>query len=411
MRTLLTAALFSLLLIGGAQAQTPAPRVVNPPCNAPCTQQQLLQDVQNQFPDNTAGAITPAIMRTFFNNQLNSMMAASPLVAGQLVCWNGTTGLPGTCSGAVSIPQGGTGAVSQGGAAINIFPTAIRAGDIAYWSGANWVTLTGNNTGTQLLSENASGVPSWVPAVNFPVATRVGDIIYWSGTSWVTLAGNNAGNVILSENASGAPTWLASGNAASTVVLPAPTRAGDMPYWNGTAWTTIAGNNTGTQFLSQNGSGVPAWGNITAVTSVTCGTGLSGGTITATGTCAVNISNFTNSLAADQPLNVIGNYFPGPSVAQGTTGTWWAAGTVTLSDTAAATFYCKLWDTGAIIMASGVAQITAAGNTTMSLAGYVSSPAGNITISCRDITTANGNIRFNISGNSRDSTLNVMRIQ
>jgi hypothetical protein len=46
---------------------------------------------------------------------------------------------------------------------------------------------------------------------------------------------------------------------------PAPTRAGDIIYWNGNAWVALAGNNSGTQFLQENASGVPSWATIAAV--------------------------------------------------------------------------------------------------------------------------------------------------
>lgn len=91
-------------------------------------------------------------------------------------------------------------------------------------------------------------------------------------------------------------------NASGGVVAPTPTRAGDVAYWNGTAWVTLAGNNSGTQVFSENPSGVPGW--ITpsgggTVTSVICGTGLSGGTITSSGTCALNAAttNLTDTTA------------------------------------------------------------------------------------------------------------------
>lgn len=78
-------------------------------------------------------------------------------------------------------------------------------------------------------------------------------------------------------------------------LAPVPTRAGDIIYWNGSAWTTLAGNNSGTQALTENASGVPAWSvaGSGSVTSVTCGTGLSGGTFTTTGTCALALTNAT----------------------------------------------------------------------------------------------------------------------
>ena len=64
-------------------------------------------------------------------------------------------------SGTLGLSTGGTGATSAANAIINLMPTPSRAGDIAYWNGTNWVTLPGNNSGSQYLNENASGVPSW----------------------------------------------------------------------------------------------------------------------------------------------------------------------------------------------------------------------------------------------------------
>jgi hypothetical protein len=108
--------------------------------------------------------------------------------------------------------------------------------------------------------------------------------------------------------------------AAFNALAPTPTRAGDITYWNGSNYVNLAGNNSGTQILSENASGVPAWspGGAGSVTSVTCGTGLSGGTFTTSGTCAVNLSVLTASLGANVALNNTANYFDGPSVAQGT---------------------------------------------------------------------------------------------
>lgn len=45
------------------------------------------------------------------------------------------------------------------------------------------------------------------PFTAFPSPTRAGDVIYWNGSSWVTLPGNNAGTNFLQENSSGSPSW------------------------------------------------------------------------------------------------------------------------------------------------------------------------------------------------------------
>jgi len=381
-----------------------------PTCTPPCTQQQLLNDVQTQFPDQTAGGITPATLRQFLNNSIYSMLPTSPLIANAPACYFGTTGLTSNCTAAIAIAQGGTGATTQPGAAANVFPTVTRAGDVAYWNGSQWITLAGNNGTTAVLQETAAGVPSWATSLSgiaLPTPVRAGDIVYWNGSVWVTLAGNITTIGVLQESATGVPSWTSS---VTNLAFPTPTRAGDVAYYNGTQWVTIPGNNTGTNFLAESSAGVPAWSQPVAVTSVSCGQGLSGGTITTTGTCNVSLTNVTQSIPADILLNNIANYFDGPSVGQGTTGTWFASGTVTLNDTAAATFYCKLWD-GTTVIDSSATQILGAATTKMTLSGVLASPAANIRISCKDISGTTGKIAANTSGNSKDSTVTALRIQ
>jgi hypothetical protein len=85
---------------------------------------------------------------------------------------------------------------------------------------------------------------------------------------------------------------------------------------------------------------------------------------------------------------------------------------VTLVETAASVQYnCKLWD-GTTVISSGAANPNAAGqNVSIALSGILATPAANIRISCRDQTATTGKIVFNASGNSKDSTLTVTRVQ
>lgn len=64
-------------------------------------------------------------------------------------------------SGTIGISQGGTGQTSASAAFGALAPTPTRAGDVQYWNGTSWVTVAGNNTGTQCLGENSSGAPAW----------------------------------------------------------------------------------------------------------------------------------------------------------------------------------------------------------------------------------------------------------
>lgn len=57
----------------------------------------------------------------------------------------------------------------------------------------------------------------------------------------------------------------ASGNWLHAPWLPATTRAGDISYWNGTNYTLLPGNNSGTNCLQESAAGVPTW--------AACGTG------------------------------------------------------------------------------------------------------------------------------------------
>jgi hypothetical protein len=49
------------------------------------------------------------------------------------------------------------------------------------------------------------------------------------------------------------------GVAFSTLATLPGSVPGDIAYWNGTTWARIAGNASGTNFLSENASGVPSW--------------------------------------------------------------------------------------------------------------------------------------------------------
>ena len=173
------------------------------------------------------------------------------------------------------------------------------------------------------------------------------------------------------------------GNGTSTPGFLTTSTTGALPFWSGSAW--LAATLTG--------------GTLTSITN--SGSGI---------TISTSISSMTNSLAADVLLSVQGTYFTGPSVAQGTSGTWFASGTVTLTSSSADGFQLKLWDGTTIIASSEVTNNVGSGISTVSLSGTITNPAGNIRISVVDPSSANGKILFNVSGNSKDSSLTVVRI-
>lgn len=147
------------------------------------------------------------------------------------------------------------------------------------------------------------------------------------------------------------------------------------------------------------------------VSSVTCGTGLSGGTITTSGTCAVSLSALKNSIGDIAVAN--GSYTDGPSVAQGVSGTWFASGTITFLDSnaSASNFGCKLWDGTTVISSTSTIRIVAGGYSSLSLSGYLANPAGNIKISCTALNTTTTMKGANGSSEVNGSTLAVFRVQ
>ena len=118
-----------------------------------------------------------------------------------------------------------------------------------------------------------------------------------------------------------------------------------------------------------------------------------------------NFTPITASLGSDVALNNTANYFDGPSVAQGTSGTWFVSGTVSFSGNSQ--FYAKLWDGTTVINS---AQTAFSSNGSLTLTGYISSPVGNLRISLRAVNDAASKITFNGTGNSKDSTITAVRI-
>lgn len=125
-----------------------------------------------------------------------------------------------------------------------------------------------------------------------------------------------------------------------------------------------------------------------------------------------SLSTVTNTLGGDVTLTSAGTYYDGPSCAQGAAGTWEAFGSVEVTGTASDVVQAKLWD-GTTVIASAQVELAAVTGTqvTIHLSGIITTPAANIRISVSDATTsATPKIRFNQSGNSKDSTLTVVRI-
>lgn len=245
----------------------------------------------------------------------------------------------------------------------------------------NWGSLQSGNTADldtnfRNLQVGLNGIGNGVSALS-SVAISVASI------GQANIGGINANSAVFQMATLQTPLPIGSGGTnqttfanSSVVVITAGSMTGVLPIANGTV-------------LMSNGT---AWGPSTVPGQL-------------------NPSPITNSLGSDVSLANTSIYFDGPSIAQGNVGTWFVSGTVTLEDTATnGAFFAKLWD-GTTVIASGNAQTPSASiPTIISLSGYIISPAGNLKISVRDISNITGAIKFNLTGNSKDSTITAFRI-
>ena len=184
-------------------------------------------------------------------------------------------------------------------------------------------------------------------------------------------------------------------------------------------WRTYAGlgtaatKNTGTAsgdipLLGASGMPAVAASLLTALNPANISAGNLGATVIA------NLNSITNSLSGDVNCNNTGLYFDGPSVAQGSSGTWFASGTVTVGGAGLAAgdvFNIKLWDGTTVISSTEATYEGPNGSLSksVSLSGMLATPAGNLRISVNSATRTNL-ILFNASGNSKDSTITAIRI-
>lgn len=206
------------------------------------------------------------------------------------------------------------------------------------------------------------------------------------------------------------------GAAATTAIANVATNTAAIAALQSGTVTTIAGNSGA--FTLNGTSGITNTTNdikLSQASSSQFGAvKVDGTTITASSgvisAAAVSLSKITASLGADVALSNTANYFDGPSVAQGATGTWFVMGTVTTNDTIPAKINAKLWDGTTVIASASTTVAVGSSRVSLTLSGVIVSPAGNLKISVQDASSVNGKIEFNDSGNSKDSTITAIRI-
>ena len=122
------------------------------------------------------------------------------------------------------------------------------------------------------------------------------------------------------------------------------------------------------------------------------------------------LASLSNVLTSNLTLTVASAWYDGPSVAQGTVGTWLVNGYATIynGNTAAGAAYLRLWD-GTTVFASGVINLATHTSGMMSISAIVSAPAGNLRLSSSASLTG-FIVYYNASGLVTDTAINAIRI-
>ena len=308
----------------------------------------------------------------------------------------------------LQVPVGGNGIVVQDGAeaaidnleftAVNGSSAGLFCRQIAICDYGNLYWGAWGNSGSHVA---ATGTAVIVNPGSEHFVTSTTFLIHWNASAGATVAPGGTSTL---------------GSSVSWSVDFASANDADL---NISGWT-LSGTGTGPQFAGT-GNGFLNSG-ATACASAFPG---SGGCVLSAGyqSSANDASTFSglpiplttasNALSGNVTLNNTSNYFDGPSMAQGTTGTWWVSGTVSVQESTSAVFRCKLWD-GTTIITSGEMEWNAniGENVSLTLSGFLASPAANIKISCRDVTSTGGLMVANVDGASNTaSKISGMRIK
>lgn len=354
------------------------------------------------------GVIGTSLFTGTFGVVGTSLLTGAFGIVGTTLFTSGAFGVVGTSIFTGTLNIIGTSAIGTStGSSLFLSPSAAGAlGNLTVGFG-----VTG--------APGSTGSTDTAVAVRFSVQNVAYDLgVYASGNVWLQarLGGNLATNfpIVLNPNGGGVAVGTAglTGNAILGVQGTALFTSGSFGVVGTTLFTStfgVVGTSTFTGVHNIIGTtsitGALGLGNLVTGFLSTNGTGL----VTATTIVALATATST-ALGADVNLNATATYFDGPSIAQGNgTGVWFVTGNVVVTDTANAQVYVKLWD-GATVIASIDNTISAGFIVGLTLSGFITSPAGNLRLSCRDISNTSGKILFNTTGNSKDSNITAIRI-
>lgn len=274
------------------------------------------------------GALTASNGGVVYSDASRLQLLAGTVTAGQCLL-SGSSAAPtwGSCSGAAAVSS-----VSATDSTLTISPTTgsvlagINLANANAWTAAQTIASTsanafavGRNGSTNPAFSVDASTASSATGLNIKSAAAAGGVavsVISSGTNEnLTLDAKGSGTITIGGTSTGAVTIARAltGSAAITATTTMTTGAnggtgGQLTLNGSTSGSGVlkvaaaagsgivfqlpSANGSANNFLQTNGSGVTSWA--AAVTSVTCGTGLTGGAITSTGTCAADIMSASN---------------------------------------------------------------------------------------------------------------------
>lgn len=159
-------------------------------------------------------------------------------------------------------------------------------GNVLYRNGSVWTVLAPGTNGQVLTTGGAAANPSWATVTGTGTITSIatnngvtGGTITTTGT--IGLASIASGTVL--ANVTGGSTFPSSNTPTAVLDLIGSTE-GQILYRGASSWLALNPGTIGQVLQTQGAGATPQWANAGTVSSVATGQGLSGGTITTSGT-------------------------------------------------------------------------------------------------------------------------------
>jgi len=252
---------------------------------------ESLVSVSSKWINTISTSGVPSATQPSFSDLLGAItLAQFPTQSNNTVLGNNT--------GGTAIPSGLTG--SQ---VLDFIGTT--QGNVLYRNGSVWAALGPGTSGQVLTTGGAAANPAWTTVTGTGTVTSVASGTGLTGgpiTTTGTLAlAAIANNTVLANVSGGA---LAPSSTTPTLILDViGATEGDVLYRGVSAWLALAPGTSGQVLQTQGAGSTPQWANAGTVSSISAGTGLTGGTITTSGTVALDLAHANTWTAAQTFTN------------------------------------------------------------------------------------------------------------